>query len=194
MGFDFSTLKDRQLTTERLILQPPNLRHALAICAYFRRNRVFLEPWSPRMRPVFYTEAFHLEKISPELVQMEEKRLVKFWLFKRADTGMERPIGQLSFSNLVWGAFRSTFLGYSMDFAETGHGYITEAIEAAVRFAFDELLLHRIEANIMPRNLPSIRVAEKLGFENEGLSPKYLKINGVWEDHLHYVIRNEALE
>ena len=54
----------------------------------------------------------------------------------------------------------------------------------------EELKLHRIEANIMPRNARSIRVVEKLGFINEGRSRKYLKIAGVWEDHLHFVLVN----
>lgn len=194
MGYDFSKLKDCQLRTARLRLQSPAPRLAPAVCAYFKRNQTFLGPWSPVVRPVFYTEVFHQEKIRQELIQMAEKRLVKFWLFKQTDRALHHPIGHVSFSNLVWGAFRSCFLGYSLDEAETGKGYATEALAESVRFVFEELRLHRVEANIMPRNQPSIRVVEKLGFECEGLSPKYLKINGVWEDHYHYVIRNQALE
>ena len=45
----------------------------------------------------------------------------------------------------------------------------------------------------MPRNQRSRRVVEKLGFAEEGLARKYLKINGVWEDHIHYVILNDAV-
>ena len=194
MGFDFKQLKNRQLASERLLLQPPDPRLVQPITAYFQRNRDFLSPWSPTMRPIFYTEAFHQEKIRQELIQMQEKRLVKFWLFKLEDSELSRPIGHVSFSNLVWGAFRNCFLGYSLDETETSQGYATEAIAASIRFVFGELGLHRIEANIMPRNKPSIRVAEKLGFEYEGRSPKYLKINGVWEDHLHYVVRNKEQE
>ncbi len=194
MGYDFSQLSRQQLVTDRLLLQPPNVQMTQNICDFFRRNRTFLEPWSPIMRPIFYTEAFHHEKISQEVLQMAEKRLVKFWLFRRQDFEFKRPIGHVSFSNLVWGAFKSCFLGYSIDANEAGKGYATEALAESVRFVFQELSLHRIEANIMPRNLPSIRVVEKLGFDCEGLSPKYLKIHGVWEDHLHYVIRNLALE
>lgn len=194
MGYDFRQLKDRQLETERLLLQPPHGRLIEGISDYFRRNRSFLEPWSPTMRPIFYTEAFQTEKTRQELIQMSEKRLVKYWLYKRSDQGLRRPIGHISFSNLVWGAFKSCFLGYSIDESEAGRGYTTEALAEGVRFVFEELRMHRIEANIMPRNKASIRVVEKLGFECEGLSPKYLKIHGVWEDHLHYVTRNQALE
>ena len=59
--------------------------------------------------------------------------------------------------------------------------------------AFGPLRLHRVEANIMPRNRPSLRVAEKLGFHSEGISPRYLAIQGVWEDHVHMVRLNEEL-
>ena len=68
---------------------------------------------------------------------------------------------------------------------------MTEAVELITRYAFDHLELHRIEANVMPRNVASLRVLEKNGYINEGISQKYLNINGVWEDHYHMVILNE---
>ena len=71
---------------------------------------------------------------------------------------------------------------------------MTEAVNQVVTYAFDSLGLHRIEGNIMPRNKASIGVAKKCGFAEEGLSRKYLKINGVWEDHLHFVRLNEEME
>ena len=71
---------------------------------------------------------------------------------------------------------------------------MTEAIEAVVDYAFRELRLHRIEANIMPRNAASLAVVRKLGFHEEGLALRYLKINGKWEDHLHMVRLNEDME
>lgn len=71
---------------------------------------------------------------------------------------------------------------------------MTETVNEVVRYAFESLGLHRIEGNIMPRNKASIGVVEKCGFVNEGTSRKYLKINGVWEDHIHFVKINEAME
>ena len=58
-------------------------------------------------------------------------------------------------------------------------------------FSFEELGLHRIDANIMPHNIASLGVVRRCGFVEEGLARKYLKINGVWEDHLHMVKLNE---
>jgi len=116
---------------------------------------------------------------------------VRFWLFKKEDQMLEKPLGTLALTNIIRGVFKSCFLGYKMDEDEINKGYMTEAIKALVKIAFSELNLHRIEANIMPRNERSIRVVEKCGFINEGLAKKYLKINGIWEDHYHMVILNE---
>ena len=109
----------------------------------------------------------------------------------------EKPyevIGSIALSNVVTGAFWSCFLGYKLDQEHGGRGYMTEAVKAVVEYGFETLKLHRIEANIMPRNAASIAVVTKCGFEYEGTARKYLKINGVWEDHAHYVVLNEAVE
>ena len=58
-------------------------------------------------------------------------------------------------------------------------------------FAFGPAALHRVEANVMPRNTASLRVLEKCGYRPEGLARRYLRINGVWEDHIHMVRLNE---
>ena len=64
-----------------------------------------------------------------------------------------------------------------------GQGYMTEALELVLREAFVTLELHRLEANIQPGNAASIALVQRLGFELEGLSPRYLKIGGRWRDH-----------
>ena len=102
-------------------------------------------------------------------------------------------IGDLTFNNIVRGAFQSCHLGYKIDGRQLNQGFMTEALRCAIAYVFSELKLHRIEANIMPRNARSRRVVEKLGFVQEGLARKYLKINGAWEDHFHYVLLNDAV-
>ena len=67
------------------------------------------------------------------------------------------------------------------------------AVEMLTKYAFEELDLHRIEANVMPKNKASLRVLEKNDFMNEGISKYYLNINGVWEDHIHMVKINYAI-
>ncbi|OPJ57250.1 GNAT family N-acetyltransferase [Alkalithermobacter paradoxus] len=84
-------------------------------------------------------------------------------------------------------------IGYSLDKDEINKGYITEAIKKGIDIMFNEFGIHRIEANIMPKNKRSLRVVEKLGFYNEGLAYKYLNMNGKWEDHIHMVLLNDNM-
>ncbi|MBI3259581.1 MAG: GNAT family N-acetyltransferase [Ignavibacteriae bacterium] len=87
--------------------------------------------------------------------------------------------------------FQNGRFGYSIDSEFAGQGIMTSAIKAIVHYAFSELLLHRLEANVMPRNIRSKRVLEKCGFQKFGFSPKYLFINNDWEDHDNYMILAE---
>jgi ribosomal-protein-alanine N-acetyltransferase len=107
---------------------------------------------------------------------------------------MSKTIGTVSLSNIVRGPFQSCHLGYKLDKDEINKGFMTEAVEKVINITFKDLKLHRIEANIMPKNKASLRVVEKLNFYNEGIAYKYLKINGKWEDHIHMVLLNEDLE
>ncbi len=159
---------------------------------YMQRNREFLREWDPARLPGFYTLETQREMIEGDLHQTEIGQLAKFWIYKREE--LWRIIGSISLSNIVRGAFQSCHLGYRLDRDEASKGYMTEALARVIRYAFEELRLHRIEANIMPRNAASMKVAQKLGFESEGLARKYLRINGKWEDHIHMVLLNEEME
>ena len=97
-------------------------------------------------------------------------------------------VGIVNFNEIVMGVFRSAYTGY-WGYARTGgRGLMTEALREAVRFAFDELGLHRVEANIQPENLRSIALARRAGFVKEGFSPAYLFIDGAWRDHERWAI------
>ena len=66
-----------------------------------------------------------------------------------------------------------------------------EGVVLLIRYAFDTLRLHRLEAAIVPRNAASRRVAEKLGLRDEGTAQRFLQIQGVYEDHIRYAITRE---
>lgn len=183
-----------ELTTERLLLTTLEPADAERVLSYLVRNRAFQQEWSPRADDAFYTVAAQAERLAREQDRRHQGLGLRFHLFKRSDPARATVIGDLALSNIVRGAFQSCHLGYHMDERELNRGYITEALRRVIAYAFDELRLHRIEANIMPRNARSIRVVEKLGFSPEGLARKYLKINGVWEDHIHFVLLNDEIE
>lgn len=99
--------------------------------------------------------------------------------------------GEVNLNNLQRGPFQNAYLGYWVDQRHAGNGYIPEAVVLALKFAFEELTLHRVQISIVPRNEPSRRVVEKLGIRHEGLAERYLEINGQWEDHLRFAITSE---
>jgi ribosomal-protein-alanine N-acetyltransferase len=78
-----------------------------------------------------------------------------------------------------------------VDQALAGRGYVVEGVVAILRYGFESLGLHRMEAAIVPRNRASRRIAEKLGLREEGTSPRFLQIQGVYEDHVRYAITRE---
>jgi ribosomal-protein-alanine N-acetyltransferase len=102
--------------------------------------------------------------------------------------------GEINLSGLQRGPFQNAYVGYWIDEALAGQGYTPEAGAVVFRFAFDELDLHRVQVSIIPRNTASRRVAEKLELRDEGTAVRYLRINGVWEDHVRYAITAEEWE
>lgn len=181
-----------QLQTPRLLLKSGDAVTAEAVLDYFLRNKEFLTEWEVLRQPQFYTLETQKQMLDEDTANMERGQLVKLWLYKADEP--ERVIGSVALSNIVRGVFLSCHLGYRLDEAEQGKGYMTEAVREMVAYAFQKLGLHRIEANIMPRNTASLKVTEKLGFYHEGLAKRYLRINGKWEDHIHMVLLNEEME
>lgn len=177
--------------TERLLLKVIDKSYAELVIDYYLRNQSFLEEWDTVKKEEFYTKPYQEEELEKELVNIENNRSFRIWIFKKEEES--RIIGTVGFNNIIKGAFLSCHLGYKLDQDEINKGYITEAIQKGIDIMFQELGLHRIEANIMPKNKRSLRVVEKLGFYNEGLAYKYLKINGIWEDHIHMVLLNNKV-
>jgi ribosomal-protein-alanine N-acetyltransferase len=181
----------RTYETNRLRLVRLNEEHAEKIRDFYIRNAAHLDPWEPLREPGFDRVESHRRTLAFERRATLNGMMVRFWIFKKEDTELEHPIGSAALTNIVRGVFKSCYLGYKIDNQEINNGYMTEALEKVLEIAFEELELHRVEANIMPRNHRSLRVIEKLGFEQEGLSKRYLKINGTWEDHYRFALIHE---
>lgn len=181
---------DLKNDTIRLIPAEPEL--ARMVAEYYLRNREFLREYEPERDGKFFLEDHQRSLLEQERKDGEKGLSARFYIQPVSEPG--RVIGMIGLNNIVRGAFQSAFLGYKLDSAYCNHGYMTMAVAMMVEYAFQELRLHRIEANVMPRNRASLRVLEKNGFESEGLARRYLKINGIWEDHIHMVIRNKEME
>jgi [ribosomal protein S5]-alanine N-acetyltransferase len=103
----------------------------------------------------------------------------------------DRLVGEITLSSIQRGPFQSGFVGYWIDQQVAGHGLVPEAVVMVLHFAFEALILHRIEVAIIPRNRSSCRVVEKLGLRMEGIAVRFLEIDGKWEDHARYAMTNE---
>ncbi|HEX7150624.1 MAG TPA: GNAT family N-acetyltransferase [Thermoanaerobaculia bacterium] len=77
-------------------------------------------------------------------------------------------------------------IGYALGRAHWGNGHASDAVSRALRFAFDELGLRRIEADADPRNEASIRVLERQGFVREGNLRERYFMNGELQDTAFY--------
>ena len=82
-------------------------------------------------------------------------------------------------------------MGYWIDEGHAGNGYTPEALAVVLKYAFEDLDLHRVQVAIIPRNSSSRRVVEKLSLREEGIAERYLEINGKWEDHIRYAFTSE---
>jgi ribosomal-protein-alanine N-acetyltransferase len=112
-------------------------------------------------------------------------------LLRRADDGA--IVGIFELSGLVRGFFQSAYLGYWVGEPYSGRGYMSEGMRLVLRYAFGDLKLHRVEANIQPGNAASLALARRSGFRREGFSPRYLKIGGRWRDHERWAILAEEV-
>jgi len=159
-----------------------------------QRSRDWLEPWEPLADvgspdPVTDPEAFRARCGAWER-QRHFDTAYGFGLFLHDGS----LIGEVSLGSLQRGPFQSAFVGYWIDALHAGKGLMPEGVAVILRYGFEELHLHRIEAAIVPRNAASRRVADKLGLRDEGLAVRFLQIRGVWEDHVRYAITSEEWE
>jgi ribosomal-protein-alanine N-acetyltransferase len=119
---------------------------------------------------------------------LERNRADNFFALLARRIEDDAIVGLFEFSEVVRGAFQNAYLGYWVGAPYARQGYMREGMQLALRFAFNELRLHRVEANIQPTNEPSLALARGSGFRREGYSPRYLKIGGRWRDHERWAI------
>lgn len=97
-------------------------------------------------------------------------------------------VGLITFSQIFRKSFQNAYLGYYGMVRYARRGLMTKAVRQAVDYAFTDLELHRVEANIQLGNIASIALVRRVGFRKEGVSPRYLRISGVWQDHERWAV------
>ncbi len=157
-----------------------------------RDNREHTRPWDPRREDSFFTQAG--QRLELELDQRAWSAGTAYSFAVLAMDEGDRLIGRVALANVVRGPWQNATLGYWIDHRAGNRGHATRAVRLALRYAFEEVGLHRVQPAIIPRNARSVRVAEKAGFRREGRALRYLKINGTWEDHEIYALTAEDWE
>jgi [ribosomal protein S5]-alanine N-acetyltransferase len=145
---------------------------------YYVRNKEYLSKFEPHRDDNFYTEEVQRQSLIGNYKQFLKGEGAHFGIYK--DTKL---VGRIRLYNIVYGVFKSGFIGYSIDEAYQGKGYMKEAVNLVAEYAFEDLSLHRIEASTLVENKKSQGVLKGCGFQELGVSKEYLYINGKWRDH-----------
>lgn len=158
-------------------LAPPQRADAADLIAIHISNREFHAPWTAP-----FVDQSGFEKWFASCASDRHIGLVVRALHSNT------IIGAVNITEIVRGCFQSGYLGYYGTASHARKGWMTQALRIAAHHAFHEYGLHRLEANIQPGNTASIALVRRVGFLQEGLSPRYLHIDGAWRDHQRWAL------
>jgi ribosomal-protein-alanine N-acetyltransferase len=163
---------------------------APSIAALLRSNRSFLAPWHPRRSEQYFTDAAQAAAVATALEQHEQGASVP--LVIEDDRG--DLVGTISVQSIIRGFLQSCSVGYWLAERAQGRGLATAAVRDATTVAFQDLRLHRVQAETLVDNVRSRRVLERAGFTHLGVAPTYICINGEWQDCNLYQLITPAPE
>jgi ribosomal-protein-alanine N-acetyltransferase len=176
-----STESELRLLGEGVRLRPHRSSDFAEWAALREASRNFLQPWEPTWPTDDLTRSAYRRRLAAYARDLERGQAYPFLIFREDDGLM---MGGITLSNIRRGVAQMGALGYWIGEPFTRRGHTTAAVRAVTAFGFDRLGLHRVEAACIPTNAGSRGVLLKAGFKQEGLATAYLKINGVWRDHL----------
>jgi [ribosomal protein S5]-alanine N-acetyltransferase len=168
------------VTLTRLV----TLDDAPVLAKLLRLNRDFLAPWEPLRDENYFTVDGQHAVLRADLEQHEQGAKLPHVILDDSD----RVIGRITLSGIVRASFQSCAMGYWVSAADNGRGFATAAVREMVGVAFEELGLHRVQAETLLHNVRSQRVLERNGFVRYGMAPEYLNICGRWQDCAMYQV------
>jgi [ribosomal protein S5]-alanine N-acetyltransferase len=169
------------IESERLILRLLEPEDCSSAIAYHRNNKEHLMPFGPKWPPDFFNEEFWTKQVEINKQEYRADKSARFFLFEKSSPDV---IGTVSFGGILRGAAQFSYLGYGLAKDKEKRGYMTEILKEAIKFAFNDLKLHRVMANYIPTNEASGKILKRLGFTVEGYASDYLYLNGKWQDHI----------
>jgi ribosomal-protein-alanine N-acetyltransferase len=171
---------EAEIRGARVYLRAPVMQDYAAWAELRALSRQHLTPWEPLWARDELTRSAFRRRLRQFQRELRDDHGYAYLIFADTDSLL---LGGLNISNVRRGIAQAASIGYWMGAPHVGHGLMTDAMSAAVRFAFVKLGLNRLEAACLPNNLASARVLEKNGFKREGRALRYLRINGQWQDH-----------
>lgn len=150
------------------------------------RNRNALARWEPTRTDDYFTSDAQHRVVADALTRHATGVAVPMVIITDGELA-----GRINIDDVVRGAFQSAHLGYWVDQDHQRRGVATAAVADAVRHAFDDLGLHRLQADTLEQNVASQIVLARNGFAEIGRAPRYLQIAGSWQDHVLHQLLNE---
>lgn len=170
------------LRGEGIYLRPPEMRDYEAWADLRARSRTFLTPWEPTWPSDDLTRAAFRRRVRRTYQEITNDEAYPFLIFRDDDT----LVGGITLGQIKRGVMQSGTLGYWIGAPYARQGLMSCAVRAVINYGFKTLKLHRIEASCLPHNAISTKLLERAGFTREGYVRAYLRINGIWQDHLLY--------
>lgn len=183
LGIDYEAYRNLKKVTEltlngdNIYLKILNTNDANILLNYYKKNREHLRTFEELKDENFYTLEGQTILIRQQYIKFLNGNSAFFGIFKN-----KIMIGVINLYNIMGGMFKNATVGYSIDEAEQGKGYMKEAVNIINDYAFNTLKLHRIQATTLTNNIKSKSVLKACGFKEIGISEKYLFINGKWQD------------
>ena len=169
-----------------IVLRPLRRRDEKIWMRLRAENTTWLEPWEPTD-----PQGQHTALSFPRYVRN---------LTRSARSGSMLPfavdfcgglVGQVTVSAMMSGSLRGGTIGYWLSRHAAGHNVMPYAVAMVTDYCLLTLNMHRLEINIRPGNVKSLRVVAKLGYRDEGIRQRYLHINGQWRDHRSFALTSE---
>jgi [ribosomal protein S5]-alanine N-acetyltransferase len=172
-----------RIETARMSLRPPQHGDYHGWSALRAQSRDFLMPWEPSWAADHLSRKNFTNRVYWSSRSIAQGSALPLFLERRGDGAL---LGALTLDNIRRGPAQAATAGYWIGAPHARHGYMREALEAVVHYAFSTLDLSRIEAGCLPENAASRAVLERVGFKYEGVAQSYLQINGRWRNHVLY--------
>lgn len=176
-------IAEPRLGNGRLSLALPSMADIPALITFHERNRQHLKPWLPKSAgnladPVFWANWVQLSR-----TLFQHRRAVHLVMRGRGEDAA-LVLGQVDYSLILPAPLDSAMLGFQIDSAFQGKGFMREAVALSAEYMFNTFGIHRIVAAYVVGNDRSARLLKHLGFIEEGLSRDFLEIDGTKRDHV----------